>query len=58
VLDIPLHCLDEYEDRRVYERYYFINEAYKETKKRFLKDKEDYWKKQSKKKKKNRGGFG
>ena len=68
LIDIPLYCLDEYEDRRVYERHYFINEAYKETKKRFLKDKEDYWKKQSKKstnplvkklrQKKKKGGFG
>ena len=71
LIDIPLHCLDEYEDRRVYERHYFLNQDYKDTKSKFLKDKEDWVKSHRSKKKKStnplvkklrqkkhKGGFG
>ena len=71
VLDIPLHCLDEYEDKRVYKRTYAINEPYRTTKKEQLKRNWNCRKKQKKQSKKptnplveklrhkkKKGGFG
>ena len=68
MIDIPLHLLEVYEDRRFYERHYFVSPRYEYTKNFYLKDKEDFFKRKSMKtshisllkklrQKKNKGGF-
>ena len=68
MIDIPLHLLEAYEDRRVYERHYFISPRYEDTRKFYVKDKEDFFKRKllakstnslvnKLRQKKNKGGF-
>jgi len=43
MIDIPLHLLNDYEDRRVNERTFHISKSYENIKRKYLKDREDYY---------------
>ena len=70
MIDIPLHLLNDYEDKRVYDRQFFISRGYEGVKECYLKDREDYYEgvdkakknikkfKNSKRKKKDFKSFG
>ena len=44
IIDIPLHMLERYEDRRFYHPQFLTSATYEELFKKQLKDRNDYWK--------------
>ena len=43
MLDIPLHLLEDFEEKRVYERSFWLSNAYDKTKAKYLKDRQDFF---------------
>ena len=43
LIDIPLHLLEDFEEKRVYERSFWLSNAYDKTKAKYLKDRQDFF---------------